>query len=222
MNLAVIPARKGSKGLRHKNTFPILGKSLISYTVDSTIETELFDKVVVTTDSELIYHKYNNRQDVSVLYRPKKLCEDDVPLAPVVIHTLEEVEKDGNIYDIIVTLQPTSPLRSTLHIEQAMKRFKDTRADSLLSVVEELHSIWSQGDGYAEPLAYSKTTNRQYIKPHYISNGAIFITKRYILLDNKDRIGGKITLYPMDKKSSLDIHNIDDIKLAEWYLKNEK
>lgn len=218
MNLAVIPARKGSKGLKDKNIFPLAYKPLILHTIEATIKSGIFDRILVTTDSLRI--TLLCKKPVRVYLRPDNLCEDNTPLAPVVIEALSQMEKGNKIYDTITTLQPTSPLRTAQHIVEAMERFNSTKADSLLSVTEELHSIWSQGKSYAEPLVYSKT-NRQYTTPHYVANGAIFITKRNILLDSKDRIGGKVTLYPMSKKASIDIHNIEDIRLAEWYMKQK-
>ena len=217
MNLAVIPARKGSKGLRDKNIFPLAYKPLILHTIEAAIKSNVFDKILVTTDSLRV--TLLCKKPVRVYLRPDNLCEDNIPLAPVIIEALKQVEKRNKLYKTITTLQPTSPLRTAQHIQEAMDRFEYTKADSLLSVTEELHSIWSQGKGYAEPLVYSKT-NRQYTTPHYVANGAIFITKRDILLDNKDRIGGNTTLYPMSKKASIDIHNIDDIRLAEYYINN--
>lgn len=216
MNLAVIPARKGSKGLTDKNITLLRGKPLIIYTIEAALECDFLDKVVVTTDSDEIADICSSY--CSIILRPDKLGVDEIPLAPVIIHAFEKAElRYDHIYKTIFTLQPTSPLRTSKHIKEAFKRYNTVRCNSLLSVTEELHSIWEIDRGVVTAINYP-TINRQYMKPIYIGNGAIFITQRHILLEHKDRINGEVALYVMDKMSSIDIHTREDIELAEYYL----
>jgi len=218
MNIAIIPARKGSKGIKNKNMTYLNGKQLILYTLDAALGCPFIDRVVVTTDSEEIMDLARDYTS-NLIWRPKELAEDNIPLAPVIVHALQRMELFyGKFFENIFTLQPTSPFRKAKHIREAFERFNRLKADSLLSVTEELHSIWNCNNGFAQPLVYSKV-NRQHTKPHYLGNGAIFITKREILINNKDRIGGNVAIYPMDKKSSMDINIAEDLTLAEYWSK---
>lgn len=217
MNIAIIPARAGSKGLKGKNTYPLWGKPLIRYTIEAALQCEFIDKRVVTTDSRDIYD-YAYGLGCEVVWRTPDLATDEVHLAPVIIHALEKVEeKNGLTYDHIVTLQPTSPLRNSEHLRQAWIKYKKSRADSLLSVVPEDHTIWQLRDGFLSLLS-GRCANRQWCTPDYVANGAIFITKRDILLRERNRIGGKVAPFIMTREDSIDIHTIDDIRLAEFYL----
>lgn len=192
------------------------GKPLVLHSVDAAISSSLFDKVVITTDDPNIKMLYT---PADIIDRPEELSADDIPLAPVILHAMEKAESFYNIkFNTITTLQPTSPLRHARHIREAHARFNSLKADSLLSVKEELHSIWLSDNGYGVPLVYSKV-NRQYARPHYLGNGAIFITSRRILVEERDRIGGKIAIYPMDEYSSLDVHSLWDVELARWGIK---
>lgn len=212
MNLAVIPARIGSKGLPEKNIQPLYGKPLIHHTIDEAIKCPFIDTIVVTTDSYKIASLCQPKCHVHI--RPNNLGKDATTLAPVIIDAVESYPETTNVF----TLQPTSPLRTHKHIEEAYNKFKNKKADSLISVREELHSLWGLEDGQVVKL-YQPTSNRQWTMPYYIGNGAIFITKKKILFKKKNRTGGKITFYLMDEESSLDIHTIKDLELAEWYMR---
>ena len=221
--LAVVPARAGSKSLPRKNIYPLNGKPLIHYTIEAALDIGFFDRVVLTTDSGDIKGKcsrFLSNRKFCIRMRPKELADDDTPLAPVIIDALKNTESVyQENYDLIFTLQPTSPLRTEKDIVNAMQFFRKRNADSLLSVVEERHSLWGIDNGEVIEL-YKPRVNRQNAVPYYLGNGAIFITKRDILITEGDRAGGKIAVYAMDKTHSLDIHDINDIKLAEYYLKS--
>ena len=219
LNIAIIPARAGSKGLKDKNISLLCGKPLICYTIEAALDVPFFDKVVVTTDSPHVKEICKLYKSVEVIDRPERLAGDDVPLVPVLVHALETIElREIKTYTNVFTLQPTSPLRTSDHILNAYSRFLADKAKSLISVEENLHSIWKYDGGEVSPMYYPKV-NRQKAHPTYLGNGAIFISKRILIIMGRDRIGGKISLFPMDKVSSIDIHTKDDLELAEWYLK---
>ena len=218
MNIAIIPARAGSKGLKGKNWRYLDGKPLISYTIEAAIASKLFDKIVVTTDSDEI-RNIGYTYPINVLRRPEYLSTDDVPLAPVLIHALDATEvHEGKLYDTVCCLQATSPLRTEKHIIEAFQRFHNKRTDSLVSVCEELHSIWTMNKGTVVTVTNPKV-NRQQAHPYYIGNGAISITRKQLLLARQSRVGGRLALFPMDKISSTDVHTIEDIELCEFFLK---
>ncbi len=219
--IAIIPARGGSS-LKNKNILPVGGKPLIHHSIEVALQSKSIEKVVVSTDSVLIADSclpFLERPGFYLRLRPAHLATAEAPIAPVIIHALLQVETlFGREFDTIATLQPTSPLRTCVHIDEAYTSFRRQRADSLISVTEERHSIWTMTNGLVTPIHYPKI-NRQWTNPYYAGNGAIFITKRRTLLEQKDRLGGKVGLYVMDEKSSCDIHTMEDIKLADYHLR---
>jgi len=211
--LGVIPARAGSKGLLGKNTYKILDKPLISYTIEAAIKSEVFDTIVVTTDSDKVIDIAKDYK-VDIIKRNPVLCEDDVPMAPVVQDALSKTEmKYGQMYDVIFTLQPTSPLRTAEHIKRAYTHFNNSNADSLLSVKEELHSIWRYKGSGVEAIKRHYQSRQLIEDPLFVANGAIFISNRYVLMKG-DRLGGEIALFPMDDKESIDIHTLEDAEIC--------
>jgi N-acylneuraminate cytidylyltransferase len=221
MKLAVIPARIGSKGLKEKNLAILGGRPLIAHTILAAIESQIFDRILVTSDGDEIL-KACLSFNVAIYKRPEILGGDGMPLAPVVMDAVNWIEKQGEEKcKTVTTLQPTSPFRTSRHIREAYDRFVSTKSDSLISVREERHGIWKLHNGYGVPIVHY-IVNRQEVAPVYTANGAIFITKTQILLEDMDRIGGKVALFVMDEESSLDIHTREDLDLAEWYIRRRK
>ncbi len=182
--IAIIPARGGSS-LKNKNILEVGGKPLIHHTIEAALGASCVDKVVVSTDSVLIADAccaFLERENFYIRIRPAHLATDSTPIAPTVIHALNQIEALlHTTYDTIFTLQPTSPLRTCVNIDEAYTSFRRQRADSLLSVTEERHSLWKTSNGKLEKI-FQPTVNRQYFEPFYVGNGAIFITKRKVLL----------------------------------------
>jgi len=219
LNIAIIPARAGSKGLKNKNISLLAGKPLITYTLEAALGVPFFDKIVVTTDCPHVKEICKIYPRISVIDRPERLATDTIPLIPVLVHAVESVEiEDVKVYTNVFTLQPTSPLRTSEHILEAYSRFLSQKAKSLISVTEEQHSVWTMKDGAVTALHYPKV-NRQEAQPVYLGNGAIFISKRILIIMGRDRMGGKMAIYPMDKVSSMDVHTREDLELCEYFLK---
>lgn len=219
-HLAVIPARAGSKGLTRKNMVNLRGIPLVSWTIDAALASSFFDKIVVSTDiPELIeYCRDYISSKIVTLKRPPRLCGDGIPLAPVIIHAVNEIEAEFMTnYTDIWTLQPTSPLRDDEDIIKAYKVYCDSEADSLASVSEERHTIFQRKGKYISRLFIPNDT-RQTTHPLYVGNGAIAITKKSVLFQEKDRVGFKPSVYVMNQEHSLDIHTANDLALAEYYL----
>lgn len=221
-HLAVIPARIGSKGLLKKNIQSFNNAPLVHHTIKAALDSKIFARVVLSTDSTEIAEvckEFLSHIDFRVMFRPEATDKD--PLAPVVYKVFTTCEREMMTeLSTVCTLQPTSPLRTERHIREAYDEYKCYRADSLLSVTEERHSLWLLNNGIVQPIIYHRE-NRQYISPVWKGNGAIFITSRRILLHNQDRLGGKIALYIMDERDSADIHTEEDLKLAEWYTRTK-
>jgi len=209
--LLVIPARKGSSYHR-KNLQPVSGIPLIRYTLESSKIAIPHDTLVTTDDPYIIeeVHPYGYLTDE----RPSNLSDNTSTLDDVMNYIAIKYP-----YDIYICLPPTSTLRTKSHIEESLRKFLDNKADSLISVTEERKSIWTTDeDNFIRPLV-ERTQNRQQVNPCYISNGAIFISKRDLILKNRKKASGKTMLYLMDNISSVDIHSPEDIRLAEFNLK---
>lgn len=214
--LGIIPARSGSKGIHKKNIKLLNGKPLIAYTLEAALSS-IIDRVIVSTDCGDIVRiakKYN----VEVIKRPPELAKDSTPMLPVLQHTADNINE---IFDAVVTLQPTSPLRTSKNINDAIKIFKNDRvADSLVSVTKVPHNYMPEKlmDIKGKYLVGdNEPKRRQQVDNLYARNGAaIYITRSTKL---KEFIfGGKILPYFMDKIVSLDIDDLEDWELASRLL----
>ncbi|OGZ35141.1 MAG: hypothetical protein A2V60_01455, partial [Candidatus Portnoybacteria bacterium RIFCSPHIGHO2_01_FULL_39_19] len=181
--LAIIPARGGSKGIPKKNIRLLTNKPLIAYTIEAALKSKLLDRVIVSTEDKEI-KEISKRYKAEVVKRPKKLSGDTTPMQSVLEHIISYLKKHGNYKpNIIVLLQPTSPLRAAHHIDEAINKFLEEKYDSLLSVCPSHAFIWKINRSTAICINYDfkkrtrKQARRQDRKPEYKENGAIYITK---------------------------------------------
>ena len=226
--LAIITARGGSKSLPGKNIKILAGKPLIAWTIEAALKSKYLDRVLVSTDDKniaAIAKKYG--AEVPFL-RPKKLATDKTPTVPVLLHALRWLKlNEGYKPDAVVTLQPTSPLRLTKHIDAALRLFNKTGADSVVSVCRVEHSpYWMmkvKGDRVSPFMKdYSERKRRQDLLPVYRPNGAIYITRYDVLTKTKRILGRNTRAIVMDAESSVDIDTAMDFKLAETVLKEKR
>lgn len=221
--LAIIPARSGSKGIPHKNILPIAGKPLIAYTFESAISSKLLDKIILTTDDEKIIELAKQHNIYCPFIRPSNLAGDDVCLEDVMLHALSYLkEKVNYLPDAVVLLQPTSPLRTSKHIDEAIKLFEDEDVDTVVSVSEPMEHPCDMvyfEDGKMKFLfdgeGFLAGKQRQDYPKFYFLNGAIYIFKTEVLLMNKSRFGKKVKPYLMRQIESIDIDSRDDFEIAE-------
>lgn len=177
------------------------------------------DRVVVSTDCDTISN-IALKFGCEVINRPAHLAGDNTPTLPVLQHALEQ---QATAFDYIVTLQPTSPLRSSSHINESMILITENEdADSLVSIVPVPHnmvpeSIMKMEDEYLIPYMDSKINRRQEKPSYYARNGAaIYISHSSIL--NQGILGKKILPYKMDEDFSIDIDSIEDLNKAEFFI----
>ena len=134
--LAIVPARGGSKGVPGKNVRVLAGRPLIDYTARAARESGVIDRIVLSTDSDEIADA-GRRSGLEVPFmRPASLAADDTPMLPVVRHAIDALSASGWTPDVIVLLQPTSPLRRPSHVRDAVTMLRETKADSVVTVVE--------------------------------------------------------------------------------------
>ncbi len=188
--LGVIPARGGSKGVPGKNLRRVGSATLLAHAVRAAQEARTLARVVVSTDDAEI-EGAAGALGVDVLPRPAELAQDETPMAPVLVHALESLERHhSERYDAVVLLQPTSPIRTGAQIDQAVKMLSaDDRADSIISVcaMEDVHPARMYEiaeEASLRPLDPSlEQVNRQDLPTVYYRNGAIYAVRRSTLVE---------------------------------------
>jgi CMP-N,N'-diacetyllegionaminic acid synthase len=224
--LAVIPARGGSKKLPRKNILPIAGEPLISYTIREGLKVQEITHLIVSTDDLEIAEVSRSYGALVPFIRPSALATDEAQSAPVLYHSLIEMESLHRItYDAVMMLQPTSPLRREEHIRSAIKLLESNVCDSVVSVVsvggnhpfrmkrmigDRLINLIDQG--------YEDMRPRQHLPPVYIRNGAIYLTRRNIVAEQKQIVGRDCFGMKMESEDSINIDDRYDFLLAELML----
>ena len=218
--LAVIPARGGSKGIPRKNVRLMNGKPLIAYSLMNAKSCELIDDIVVTTDDDELL-AIANMYGVDVVRRREELARDSVTLDPVVYDAVCQMEKRKEYkYDIVITLQATSPLLKSQTLNRAVDKFLKDDKDTYISVVNHAHLSWGKDENGYFP-NYKERLNRQMLPPDYMETGAFFITKREFVT-NSSRLGKNISVYEVDEKESTDIDTTNDWVICEHELSRKK
>lgn len=223
-NIAVIPARSGSKGLKNKNIKNLNGKPLLAYSIDAAKEAKLFDVVHVSTDSEEyagIAEEYG--AEVPFLRNPVT-ASDTAGTWDIVRYVLKEYKARNELFDVVTVLQPTSPLRTSQDIQNAYAFFLDKQANMISSVCEMEHSpLWS--NTLPEDLSMSDFENEEYaflprqrLPLYYRENGAIYIIKARQLFLDINIYKDKCYAYIMDKNHSVDIDSQYDFEVARALL----
>jgi len=227
--LGLIPARGGSKGVPNKNIKKLNGLPLINYTINAAIKAKYIDRLIVSTDDHDI-SKICKNQNIDVPFiRPKKLSNDTAKSIDVIKHALSFVEEEDKIsYDLILYLEPPSPLRTYSDINKSLKLFVKNKPDSLVSVHEsnQFHPILMKKivNNYLRPIWKKEPEGvpRQLYSPSaYMRNGAIYIFKRENILKSI-LYGNLVYPYLMPVEKSICIDDIRDWYVAEQLLKNEK
>ncbi|MCM1371298.1 MAG: UDP-2,4-diacetamido-2,4,6-trideoxy-beta-L-altropyranose hydrolase [Clostridium sp.] len=218
--LAVIPARGGSKGIPRKNIKFIAGKPLIYYSINNALNCKYITDVVVTTDDHEIA-SIAKMYGAKTIMRGEELSADDVTLDPVIYDATVKMENISNYkYDIVITLQPTSPLLTISTLDNALKYFIDNSYDTVISAVNSPHLAWGKNNNGFFPM-YQKRLNRQQLPPYYLEAGAFLISNRYYVTENS-RMGEKISIYEMPDVEAVDIDNISDWIVCESRLKSKR
>ena len=211
--LIVIPARGNSKAIPRKNLRFLAGKPLIAYSIQNALKCSFASDVVVTSDDDEI--KYvSMKYGAQVIDRPAELGQDNVTLDPVVYDTLKQAEKrNATCYDIVVTLQPTSPLLTTTTLDDAFEYFIAKGVDTLISAINRPSLAWTETSEGHMPL-YKKRVNRQYLPKYFVETGAFVISKREFI-NAESRFGVNNLVYEIPENESIDIDSYNDLCLAE-------
>lgn len=223
--LALIPARGGSKGIKNKNIAKFYGKPLISYTILAANKSRYIDETIVTTDSEKIKAIAEQYGAHVPFLRPAELATDTAKTLDAVRHSIKTLEKMGKRFDILVLLQPTSPLRTVDDIDGAILEF-DKRGNLPLASVSEVsdHPLLIRSINKKNELEHlispekGSTMRRQDMLSYYRVNGSIYIN--LIKEINKETsFNDNRVPYIMQWKNSADIDNMLDFMIAEYLFK---
>jgi len=222
--LAVIPARGGSKGIPNKNLAPLCGRPLLAYTADAVKGSTRITRAIVSTDDARIADGARALGLDVPFMRPAALAGDDVAMLPVLQHAISEMEAKGFAADVLVLLQPTSPLRRAGHIDGAIEQLQRTGADSVVSVTEVPHqfnpvSVMRIEDGFLKPYLDAPTVTRRQDKPRiFARNGPAVLAVRADVVKGGSLYGATSSPFLMTAEDSLDIDTPWDLRLVESVL----
>jgi N-acylneuraminate cytidylyltransferase len=228
--LGIIPARGGSKGVPKKNIKLLKGKPLISYTIEAALKTSFLTNIVVSSDDEDILSLIKTDKNVIAIKRPNKLATDESPTVLTVIHAIEFLKEKGFEYDAVCLLQPTNPLRTSRFIDEAIQKFKVANSDSLVSVLKVPHEYnphWVFEKNELGNLKISTgekeiITRRQNLPEAFIRDGAIYLTKIEVLLNQNSLYGNSIAYTESNAEAHINIDTQEDWAKAELLLKKNK
>lgn len=221
--LTLIPARGGSKGIKDKNIIPLAGKPLIAYSIDAAKNSKYIDSIVVTTDSEKIAEVAKEYGARVPFLRPTELAADTSKTIDAVLHAIKTLKSLSEEYDVLVLLQPTQPLRTTDDIDKAIELYYKNNERGLVSVspVEDnpllIRSIATDGK-LVNLLSQNSTCRRQDMPDYYKVNGCIYINKIDEITESTSFNDNKIP-FIMHKEHSVDIDELSDLWIANFYLK---
>lgn len=225
---AVIPARGGSKGIIKKNLFPILGKPLIEYTINAALQSKHLTRIDLNTDDVGIKQAcapFDINQDYT---RPKEFALDTSSTESAILDWLAFLAKQGEQVDIIVLLQPTSPLRTAALIDAAIEHFIEQNCQSLVGVQEMAEhpykSMHVSQNGSWSFLAKPQETvfrRQDYDKEFFVINGSIYIVRvDWFLRHKKFVVENETALFITPKDEGIDIDDMHDVYLVETVLKH--
>jgi CMP-N,N'-diacetyllegionaminic acid synthase len=222
--LAIIPARAGSKRVPDKNIRPFAGTNLTEIAVRQALGSSMVTDIVVSSDSEVALASAKISSRVISLRRPAGISTDESPAIDYVRHALREVETSNRIFEIVVVLQPSSPLRTSADIDETIKLLlQHPEADSAVSVVKidhMVHPLKMKVMRDKELLPFLEDENGRFaaheLPSVYVRNCAVYATWRRDLETRKDVIGKKSFGYVMPAERSVDINEMIDFRFAEF------
>jgi CMP-N,N'-diacetyllegionaminic acid synthase len=222
--IAVIPARSGSKGIKDKNIRHLAGKPLMAHTILAAENSGVFDEIFVSTDSSH-YADIAKECGASVPFlREYSLATDTASSWDVALNALAQYRNTGYNFDVVVLLQPTSPLRIADDIKDAIKLYRTKNANAVVSVCEADHSpLWC--NTLPDDLSLTKfiresikSKPRQLLKKYYRINGALYIVDANYLIRSTNIYRARCFAYIMPKMRSIDIDDEYDFLFAEMLM----
>ena len=220
--LAIIPARGGSTRLKNKNIYPLGGKPLIRWIVESVVKTEAFDKVIISTDNNLIWEAVADLP-VERHFRPDEHATVRATALNAVLNLMENSDKK---YDVVAYFLPTCPLTNPQDIKDGVAALTD-EVDSVVSITEMPEPIQKAcilKGGWIVPVFDNLTaglTNSKFIQKYYTPTGAFYISRWGNILKNRNFFKGEVKGILIPPERSVDIDTIKDIKVAKILMENK-
>lgn len=214
--IAIIPARSGSKGVKNKNILPICGKPMLAYTIEAAVQSGLFERVILSTDSEE-YGRIGEEYGAEVYYRGDELSNDTAPTFVVIEDLFKKIELD---FDYFMLLQATSPLRNATHVKEACELFEARidEFDFLVSMQPAQHPAVLvkpiEDDGSLKHFDTDFSNFKRQKFRDYSPNGAMYIAKPKEYLEHKHFYGAKSLAYIMSREDSADVDDKIDFTLV--------
>ena len=219
-NVAIIPARSGSKRLKNKNILNFKGKPMICWSIEAALKSRIFDKIFVSSDSKKILKIASKYDQVILDKRAKKLADDKSRVVDVVDYLIHKYELTS--YKVLSVLYPTSPLRNYLDIRNTFNLL-DRGCDSSLAITNYDLPVYQalelrKRSNYLKPLMPSliNLNVNKVKKSYYCDNGSTYFCKMSYFLKKKSLYGKKIKGYPMSKNRSIDIDTIYDFEFLNF------
>ena len=228
--LAIIPARGGSKGLPNKNILPLAGKALIGWTIEVGLSSKYIDKLIVSTDSDEIAEVAKSFNCDVPFIRPADISSDKSPTIDVLMHTINYYREMNEIFDYLILLEPTSPLRELSDIDIPLEKLEETRefADSIVGVckVESSHPSFSvvlDDNDLIKPYASNNFSvlRRQDLNELFFFEGSIYISDITTLIKKKTFYHDRTLPHIVPRWKSIEIDEISDLIAAEAYILNK-
>lgn len=225
--LALIPARSGSKRLPDKNILNLNGEPLIAWSIKAGLDSHYIDRVIVSTDSDVIADIARKFGADVPFMRPTELASDKATTTEVIKYNIEKLSDDNMKYDYVVLLQPTSPLRTTKHIDEALETMWTHNADGVLSVCAVEHPIeWTNTlpsnksmDGFIKKENVNKRS--QDFQKRFRLNGALYCLEiKRFLEEGKLFFDTGLVAYIMKTIDSIDVDTINDFELVKCIMQN--
>lgn len=215
--IAIIIARGGSKSIPRKNVLPLHGKPLVAWPIELAKSIKEIDRVIISTDDDEIMKIAKKHGAEALFKRPEELAKDDTPTLPVLQHCIKYLEDEENYKpDIVLLLYPTAPFLKKERVKEALEIFKTTKCNSVISVVEDYGRFWKEDDNTYKPFHPPERVNRQYYKPLYREDGAVYFSRYEVLMKmNKIVDEENIQFLIMKEGENIDIDNPEDFIKAK-------
>ena len=220
--LGLVPARGGSRGVPGKNIKRLAGQPLLAYAIDAATASGVIDRLILSTDDEAIAEVGRGLGFEVPFMRPADLAADETPMLPVIQHAIETLADSGWNAEIVVLLQPTSPLRQPRHIHDAVCRLRETGADSVVTVVElPRHQspdyVMRIDEGRLVPFLQEgeRITRRQDARPAFVRDGTVYASRARTVREQQSLYGRDCRPLVLPATESLSIDTIEDWHEAE-------
>lgn len=218
--VAIIPARGGSRRIPGKNLVQLGGVPMIAHTIRAARGAVLVDETWVSTDDAAIARTARGF-GASVIRRPARLASEHATTESVLLHALRALARRGPFPEVLVLLQPTSPLRTAAPVDMAVAKILETGCDSVVSVTEDPRLHWQgevAGDRFVPSRSLADRPRTQELPPRFREDGAIYAMRSDLLVRTGLRMGGDMRAVVLSASESVDVDTIEDLALANFYL----